>query len=171
VFLFFQAFPEISGVFKVEIGQQELVNPDIVFGALDGHFLAGGNIRINKIAALDLGKKTIFAVAVHGEGRNAEAEGCVGIDKLVVGKIVVVEQIFQVKFFAGIDGTGDLLIEHLEKVLDPEPVIDKQVFTVFILDEKPPPFEIIDNIFDDKYKGLSFGSGKTENPGIEFVEI
>jgi hypothetical protein len=76
---------------------------------------------------------------------------------------------FDIEFFAGIDGTGDLLIEHFEEIFNPESIIDKEVVFIFFFNEEATPFKVVDNIFDDKNKGLPFGSGKAEDSCIEFI--
>lgn len=58
------------------------------------------------------------------------------------------------------DGTGYFLVYNLKKILNPEAVIDKQIPFVPLIRIDTAIFKIIDDIFNDKDKGLPFGSGK-----------
>jgi hypothetical protein len=114
---------------------------------------------------------TRFPSATRTRNRFTETERRVGIDQLVIGGIVGVKEIFEVQFFTGIDRAGDFLVEHLEKVLYPEAVIDKEVFAVLLFNEKTAALEIVDDIFDDENEGLTLGAREREYARVKFIEI
>ena len=58
------------------------------------------------------------------------------------------------------NGTGNFLVNNLKKILNPEAVIDKQVSFVPLIGINTAIFKIIDDIFNDKDKGLPFGTGE-----------
>jgi hypothetical protein len=108
---------------------------------------------------------------MDGKRRNTETNRRIGIDQLVIDRIIGIKEIFQVQFLAGVDGTGDFLVKHFKKVFHPEPVIDKQVFFIFFIQVISSPFIVVDDIFNDKDKGLTFGPGETENCRVEFIQV
>jgi len=112
-----------------------------------------------------------LVILTDSEGCDTKAGRRVGIDQFTVAGVRRAEKIPDMQLFTGIKGTGDFLVHHLEKILDPEPVIHEQAFLLLFFLAKAAAFEVIDNVFNDKDKGLPLGPGKIKNSGFKTVQV
>ena len=117
---------------KAEVGQQEFrrLLPEAV-GA-EEHLVAAGAVAEERLVLVGPRQEQDPLLLDDGEREEAEAQGGIAVDQLLVQRVLGPEEVFRGHALAGQHGAADLLVEELEEVLDPELIIDEEVLFLLL---------------------------------------